>query len=239
MNIKSKGNVINPDRYIEEYGSDAFRMYMMFMGSYTEGGDWSDEGIHAMARFVNRVWRLVESVVEEPATGAETVQCKDLVRQRHYAVKNASIDLERFQFNTAISRIMELVNVFYPYRQNVAPADQNREVVDDAIQTLVQLMAPFTPHMAEELWRKLGHTASIFDATWPEHDESKLVADTVTIVVQVNGKIRAKLEMPVDSDEAAVREAALADENVQTHTQGKTVAKVVVIPNKLVSVVVK
>jgi len=236
---KSKGNVINPDQYIEDYGSDAFRMYMMFMGSFTEGGDWSDEGIHAMNRFVNRVWRLVDTVAAEPAAGTETAQCKDLERQHHYAVKHASADLERFQFNTAISRIMELVNVFYLYRQNVAVADQNSAVVHAAIRALVQLVAPFTPHMAEEMWEKLGETGSIFNSTWPAHDEAKLVADSITLVAQVNGKIRAKIEMPADATEEALREAALSHENVLAHTQGKNIVKVVVVKNKLVSIVVK
>ncbi|MCK5146508.1 leucine--tRNA ligase [bacterium] len=235
---KSKGNVVNPDGYIDNYGSDTFRMYVMFMGSYTEGGDWSDEGIHAMNRFVNRVWRLVEMIVEEPATGAPTDKCNDLIRQRHYAVKNTTADLERFQFNTSISRIMELVNVLYLYRQNLSPAEQGKVVVDDVVRVLVQLMAPFTPHMAEELWEKLGHTESIFNSNWPEYDESKLVADTFTLVIQVNGKLRAKVEMPASADEDALRTAALNDDKIKVYTEGKTIHKVVVVKNKLVSIVV-
>lgn len=236
---KSKGNVINPDNYMEQYGSDVFRMYLMFMGAYTEGGDWSDEGIHGINRFVHRLWRLFDSFQEEPPQGSETEKIAEVDRVRHNSIKMISQDLQKFQFNTCISRVMELVNALYLYRQDVDVRDQNKTILKDVMLTLAQLTAPFAPHLGEELWERLGQSGSIFNSVWPEWDEDKLKSDTVTIVVQINGKLRAKLELPADSDDAFVKEQALADEHVLPYTEGKTVGKVVVIKNKLVSIVVK
>lgn len=235
---KSRGNVINPDPIIARYGSDVFRMYLMFMGSYTEGGDWDDNGLQGMHRFLNRVWRLVESMIETPPAGNEGTEIEKVERQRHYAVKHASHDLDKFQFNTAISRIMELVNEMYLYRQNVTAAEQNAALLFDALTTLVQLLAPFAPHVGEELWQRTGHEGSIFDSSWPEYSEAKLKTDTVTIVVQVNGKVRGNFDIEAGSPDDQVKEAALAHENVQQHLSGKTIKKVIVIKNKLVSIVV-
>ena len=236
---KSKGNVINPDNYIEQYGSDVFRMYLMFMGAYTEGGDWSDDGIHGLNRFVHRVWRLFDSYFAEPALGNETKQIADVDRVMHNSIKMISQDLQKFQFNTSISRIMELVNALYLYRQNVSLEEQNKETLHQVMLILSQLLAPFAPHLGEELWERMGQEGSIFNSTWPEWDETKLKSDNVTIVVQVNGKLRAKLELPIDSDEAFVKEQAQVDEKVRQYTEGKNIVKVVVVKNKLVSIVVK
>ncbi len=235
---KSRGNVINPDTYIQEYGSDVFRMYMMFMGSYTDGGDWSDEGIQGMHRFLNRVWRLVEQILESPPSGSDTERTADLLRQRHYAVKMVTQDLERFHFNTCISRIMELVNVMYLYIQDTPSDRQDVKILNEATRTLVQLLGPFAPHLCEELWHRLGGEGSLFDSVWPTWDEEKLKTERVTVVVQVNGKVRARIEVDADSDDAALKEAALADERVSKYTTGKTIRKVIVVKNKLVSVVV-
>ncbi|MBN2416149.1 leucine--tRNA ligase [bacterium] len=235
---KSRGNVINPDPIIERYGSDVFRMYLMFMGSYTEGGDWDDNGLQGMHRFLNRVWRLAESMLEEPPAGNENKEIEKVERQLHYAVKHASLDLEKFQFNTAIARIMELVNELYLYRQNVAAPEQNAELLSEALATLIQLIAPFAPHLGEELWQRTGREGSVFDSSWPRYSEEKLKTDTVTVAVQVNGKVRGTVDIAAGSPEETVKEAALAHENVQQHISGKTVKKVIVIKNKLVSIVV-
>ena len=236
---KSRGNVINPDGYVEKYGSDVFRMYMMFMGSYSEGGDWSDEGIHGINRFVNRVWRLVEIIQENPPTGKEKIQATHLDRARHYAVKMVTQDLERFHFNTSISRIMELVNAIYLYIQDLKPEEQNLEILNDVLKTMVQLISPFAPHLGEELWHKLGNDDSVFNSKWPEWDEEKLKKETVTIVVQINGKIRSKIEADIDSDDEEVKGKVFEDPKVRKYTEGKEIIKVVVVKNKLVSVVVK
>jgi len=235
---KSKGNVINPDPIIEKYGSDVFRMYMMFMGSYTEGGDWDDNGLQGMSRFVNRVWRIAEQIRNNPPCGNETAETKKMERQRHYAVKHATRDIERFQFNTSISRIMELVNEMYHYTQNVKPEQQNTEILHDTLETLIKLIAPFAPHLGEELWQLSGNDQSIFLAAWPVWQEEKLKSEAVTIVVQINGKLRAKLDMNINTPDEIVRKAALDHDNVKQHIEGKNIRKIIIVKNKLVSIVV-
>lgn len=236
---KSRGNVINPDDYIDKYGSDVFRMYMMFMGSYTEGGDWSEDGIHGIDRFYYRVWRLVNSIVMNPPQGREERKIKTLERQCHYAVKMVTQDLERFQFNTSISRIMELVNEMNHYIQDVPAQDQNKQVLNHTMKTIIQLFAPFAPHLGEELWHLIGNAESVFNATWPKWDENKLTSETATIVVQVNGKVRANLVMEVNSLEEQVKKNALNNPKVQKYTRDKEIAKMVYVKNKLLSIAVK
>ena len=236
---KSRGNVVNPDKFISEYGADTFRMYMMFMGSYTDGGDWSDEGITGIARFLNRVWRLIELLKENKATGNETSKSNELERIRHYTIKMVTNDLERFHFNTAISRIMELVNAVYLYIQDVKIEEQNKGVLDILKETVVKLLAPFAPHFSEELWERIGKPYSIFNSDWPEFDEEKTLKKTVPIVIQINGKVRSTIEAELDSEDQAILEQALADEKVKNYTDGKTIVKKIVIKNRLVNLVVK
>jgi len=236
---KSRGNVVNPDSFVQKYGSDTFRMYMMFMGSYEEGGDWNDEGISGIHRFLKRLWRLVYQVHSSQPQGNESDQFSKVMRQMHYAIKNATQSLERFQFNTAISRIMELVNECYLYRQNVAEAEQNSDLLSEIMPTLVKLIAPFAPHMAEELWALLGQAYSIFDEKWPEHDESFLVEDIVNLGVQVNGKIRGQIRVNASADNEEIIAIALKNDKVSKYTTGKTILKSIVVPNKLVVFAVK
>lgn len=236
---KSRGNVINPDQYIDDYGSDVFRMYLMFMGAYTEGGDWADEGIHGMNRFLKRVERLIDMVVEDPATGSETKKIKDLERVLHHSIKMVTQDLDRFQFNTSISRIMELVNALYLYVQEVSADQQNKAILDDTILKLIIILTPFAPHLAETLWHKVGKTGNILNIHWPDWDEEKLKLDTVQMAVQVNGKVRSQIQAPAEADKESVQKIALEDEKIVKYTEGKEIVKVVVVPNKLVSVVVR
>lgn len=236
---KTKGNVVNPDAYIKKYGSDTFRCYMMFMGSYVDGGDWSDGGIGGVSRFVNRFWRLIAQLTEEPAAGSETKESTELDRVRHYSVKMATIDLERFHFNTVISRIMELVNATYLYIQNIKPSDQNKTVIEDVRKTLIQMLAPFAPHMCEELWYECGFEGSVFDGGWPTYKEEKLKQDVVTVVVQINGKVRSQLQVAANSSEEDVKAVAMADEKVQKYTEGKKIFKSIYIKNKILNLVVK
>lgn len=236
---KSRGNVINPDQYLREYGSDVFRMYMMFMGSYTEGGDWSDDGIQGMNRFINRVWRLVEMIQRKPPRGKETVRADQLDRQRHYAIKMATQDLNRFQFNTSISRIMELVNTMYLYVQDLKPDEQNQEILFDVLRTLIQILSPFAPHLGEELWHPIGQGDSVFNSVWPKWDEEKLKTERVTVVVQVNGKLRSRIEVGIDSEDETVKDVAFKDSKVKKYTDGREIKKVVIVKNKLVSIVVE
>jgi leucyl-tRNA synthetase len=236
---KSRGNVINPDPYLEKYGSDAFRLYLMFMGTYTEGGDWSDEGIHGIQRFVNRVWRLAEMIAEHPPSGDEKKRASELDAIRHNAVKSATLDLDRFQFNTAISRIMELVNAMYLYLQDLRPEEQNAAALKSAMKTLILLISPFAPHLGEELWNRAGNPDSVFNERWPEWREDKLKTDTVTLAVQINGRLRGQVEVPSGADDAAVHARVTADARIQKHLEGVQIVKTIVVKNKLVNLVVK
>ncbi|MDZ7341544.1 MAG: leucine--tRNA ligase [candidate division KSB1 bacterium] len=236
---KSRGNVVNPDRFIEQYGSDTFRMYMMFMGSYSDGGDWSDEGITGIYRFLNRVWRLVETLAEHPPAGHEAQRSKEIERIRHYTIKMVTQDLERFHFNTAISRIMELVNAMYLYVQDVKADQQHKEILEAARETVILLLAPFAPHFAEELWEKIGQPYSIFNQPWPGYDEAKTLQQMIPIVVQVNGKVRSSVECEIDAPDDQVLEKVLADEKVMKHLEGKTILKKIVVKNRLVNLVVR
>jgi leucyl-tRNA synthetase len=236
---KSRGNVVNPDDYVTEYGSDTFRLYMMFMGSYEEGGDWSDEGLIGIFRFLKRVWRLIYQVKNANPEGSESEHFQAVQRQMHYAIKHVTIDLERFHFNTCVSRIMELVNEMYLYIQDVAEEEWNEKLWSETCTTLVQLLAPFTPHMAEELWQEIGKPYSVFNASWPKHEESMLIADTIQMGVQINGKIRSQIDAPADADQNAIFELALADDKVQKHIEGKQIVKKLIVPKKLVIFVVK
>ncbi|MBN2356296.1 leucine--tRNA ligase [candidate division KSB1 bacterium] len=236
---KSRGNVVNPDAFIEKYGADTFRMYMMFMGAYEEGGDWSDEGIVGIYRFLRRIWRIVLQIHESKPCGAEGTRYKKVVQQMHYAIKNCTGDLERFHFNTSISRIMELVNEISLYIQNVPANEQNRNLNEELIPNLLRLIAPFAPHFAEELWERIGKTYSIFDQKWPEHDESQLIKETTSMGIQINGKIRGQIEVAVDVNDADIIKMAMDDEKIKQYIKGKTIQKALVVKNKLVSLVIK
>lgn len=236
---KSRGNVINPDDYIRDYGSDIFRMYLMFMGAYTEGGDWSDEGIHGMNRFVNRFWRLFEMLEENPPAGRETESIQEVERVRHNSVKMVTADLDRFQFNTSISRIMELVNAIYLYIQNVPAKQQNQDALNKIRDALIQLAAPFAPHLSEELWERTGHTGSVFNTPWPDWDAEQLKTDRVTLAVQVNGKLRSSVEVDLDAEQSAAEKIALADPKIKRYVEGKQILRVIIVKNKLVNLVVK
>ena len=231
---KSKGNVVNPDKFISKYGSDTFRMYMMFMGSYEEGGDWNDEGISGTYRFLNRVWRLIHQVHQNSPSGNETEMFSKVIRQMHYAIKHCTRSLENFQFNTAISRIMELVNSSYLYVQDVPLDEQNKDFLYIVMPTITKLLAPFAPHMAEELWALLNEEYSVFNAAWPEFEESKLVEAIFNLGIQVNGKIRGQVKVSATATDDEIIKNALKDERVQKYLDGKNITTSKVIPKRLV-----
>lgn len=237
---KSRGNVVSPDTYINEYGSDVFRMYLGFGFNYVEGGPWSDDGIKAIVRFVNRVDRLIERVLELRGNADRTDVSKaekELNYVRHLAIKGATKDSEIFQFNTSISKMMELVNALYKYDQDVE--DKNLSYMEDVIADLLKLMAPFAPHFSEEMWDRLGYGYSIFNQKWPEWDESALVRDMVELAIQVNGKVKSRLEAPANASDKEVEALAMANTEIKELLAGKQVAKVIVIKNRLVNIVVK
>lgn len=235
---KSHGNVINPEPYLDRYGSDTFRMFMMFMGDYTEGGDWSDEGIAGVYRFLNRVWRLVQMFREQPPRGNESERSGELLHLQHRTVKAVTQDLERFHFNTAISRLMEFVSGIYAYVEQVPVEHQNERVLGEAMRTLIQCLAPFAPHLGEDLWEQIGGPYSVFDSGWPAYDERLATHDLVTVVFQVNGKLRSSASVQRGSSEEALKNLALSDERVRKFVGERSIRRVVVVPDKLVNVVV-
>ena len=236
---KSKGNVVNPDEFINNYGSDTFRMYMMFMGSYEDGGDWNDEGITGIYRFLNRIHRLVDSFIKTKPTGNEKVKAKEIDRIKHYTIKKVTNDIERFQFNTAISRLMEFYNSIIDYRTKLSNNEQNKEIICNSIETIIKLLAPFSPHLSEELWKNIGNKPSIFHQKWPNYQEDKLVEDKITIVVQVNGKLRDQLNVDINSEKAEILEKAKKSEKVQKYINDCQIIKKIYVPKKLVNFVIK
>ncbi len=221
---KSKGNVVNPDAFLDEFGADAFRMYLMFLGPYQQGGDWRDAGIIGVRRFLYRVWRYAAESDLAPGMPAD----RELVGEIHRTIRKVTRDLDELSYNTAIAALMELMNAL-----ERAPASR------DAADILVRLITPFSPHIAEELWEKLGGEGFASHAPWPAWDEALCERASVTIAVQVNGKLRGTIEAAVDADAASIIAAAKVVPNVAEHLAGKTVVKEVAVPGRLVNFVVK
>lgn len=236
---KSKGNTISPDEYINEYGSDVFRLYLAFGFAYTEGGPWSDDGIKAISRFVSRIERLVEKFSEErEAASVNSMGAaeKELQFVRHTAIKGVTEDADKFQFNTSIARLMELINALYKY--DTAEV-KNRSLMEETIRDLLILVSPFAPHYAEEMWEWMGYPYSIFNQKWPSHDPAALVKDTVELAVQINGQVKYKIELPKDADKKEIEEAALKDEKAAAFLKDREIVKIIVVPGRLVNIVVK
>lgn len=238
---KSKGNTISPNDYISEYGSDVFRMYLMFGFAYVEGGAWSDDGLKSVARFVDRIERYLEiarEAIEKGENNKTTVDKaeKELNFWLHNAIKGVTEDADKMQFNTAIARMMEFVNALSKYLQEDV---KNLDFLKNSCIDFLKILAPFAPHFAEEQWSLLGLDYSIFNQSWPEFDAKALVKDEVEIAIQVNGKIKAKINVSTDLDEEGIKAASLANENIVAATEGKTVVKVIVIKGRLVNIVVK
>lgn len=237
---KSKGNTISPDAYIKEFGADVFRMYLMFGFGYTEGGAWSDDGIKAISRFVDRIERAVDTGSEEILKGTNNVTSigeneKELNYWRHFAIKGVTEDAEKLQFNTAIARLMELTNAVSKY---VSYKVINSKFLKEVLIDYIKLLAPFAPHFSEEKWETLGMDYSVFNQSWPNFDESALIKDEVEIAIQINGKIKSRITIPQGLDEESIKQAALNDETFIAALEGKTVRKVIVIKGRLVNIVV-
>ncbi len=225
---KSKGNVVNPDDIVREYGADTLRVYEMFMGPLTQSKPWSEEGITGSRRWLDRVWRLLIDDEGQLRDHVTTVNPGDLDKIYHQTVKKVTDDLENMRFNTAISQMMVFVND--AYKSDALPVTY--------MNGFIQLLAPFAPHLAEELWVRLGNRESISYVSWPTYDDTKLVDDTVEIIFQVNGKVRGKATVARDINQDDMITAAKADDNVQNFITGKTVRKVIAIPGKFVNIVV-
>jgi leucyl-tRNA synthetase len=242
---KSKRNVVDPTEIIETYGADTERLYTMFMGPPDRDIDWSDEGIRGASRFLNRIWNLIIGRIDALAPVGEAADLSALDaaglavwRRYHRTVKKVTEDIEeRFSFNTAVAAIMELVNELAPY----AGGEPDPALLRETIDGLILLLSPFTPFVCEELWQRTGHGDAVLEQAWPGYNEAALEAETLEIPVQVNGKLRARVTVPADvaEDVEALKEAALAHERVRANLEGKELVKVIAVPGKMVSLVVK
>lgn len=234
---KSKGNVVSPDAYVEEYGSDVFRLYLMFGFSYTEGGPWNDDGIKSIARFLDRVERLVKKAAEseDGKSGEKTAAEKELDYAKNYAAKNITRDMEAFSFNTSVARLMEYVNALQKYE---TAATYDAKFFKACVNDFIVMLAPFTPHFAEELWEMTGHKTSVFEERYPVADESALVRDETEYAVQINSKIKTKMMIAKNLTNEEIQSAVCADPQIAPLLEGKTVKKCIVVPNRLVNLIV-
>jgi leucyl-tRNA synthetase len=244
---KSIGNVVAPEEVREKYGADTARVYILFIGPPDQDAEWSDQGVEGVFRFLNRVWRLIAPRADwfrrdwrEALTGASLDEAQQSLRRKtHQTLKKVTQDIERFRFNTAVSALMEWVNALIPFadaRDGRNPLD--RAVFSEAVENLLLVLSPFAPHLADELWERLGLEATTYEQPWPSWDEEVAREEEITIVVQVNGKVRDQLRVPADVDEATLRELALQSERVRRYTEGKEVRRIIVVPKRLVNVVV-
>lgn len=238
---KSKGNTVSPVELVEKYGADTARLFILFAAPPERDLEWSEQGVEGCFKFLNRVYRLVDELAPvaklELEFGNLTKADKDMRAKTNNTLKKVTEDLnDRFGFNTAIAALMELINDLYKYKEL---EDRNDAVIKEAIKAVVVILAPFAPHLGEELWLMIGKEASVFDIGWPDYDKSAIQLDEVEIIVQVNGKVRNKINAPVGIDQDAMKNLALNDEKIKEFIEGKNVVKVIAIPSKLVNIVVK
>ncbi|MDP2992341.1 MAG: class I tRNA ligase family protein, partial [Deltaproteobacteria bacterium] len=242
---KSKGNVVDPDDLINRYGADTVRLFCLFAAPPERDLEWSDQGVEGAYRFLNRIWRLVTenraAVARVPAiTNVSELkgEAKALHRKIHQTIKKVGSDIEdRFHFNTAISAVMELVNDAYSV---VSLGDKNSQtlaVLRLAIETVIISLSPFAPHIAEELWQTMGHKELLSSASWPSYDEEAARQEKIELVVQVNGKVRSRIEVDAGQGESEIKEAALSDLRIKEWIKEKEIKKVIVVGNKLVNIV--
>ena len=220
---KSRGNVVNPDDIVNEYGADTLRTYEMFIGAFDLSASWSEDGVKGCRRFLDRVWKLQDILVDGDSYSA------DMETKMHQTIKKVSNDFENLKFNTAIAAMMALLNDFY----------KKGQINKAEFATLITLLNPVAPHITEELWQKLGHTDYLYQQTWPEYDETKTVESTVEIAVQVNGKVKAKLNVSLDDTQEAVKEKVFAASSVQAAVDGKNIVKEIYVKGKIYNIVVK
>ncbi len=233
---KSKGNTVSPDEIVEQYGADTARLFILFAAPPQKQLDWSTEGVEGCWRFINRIWRLQEIVKTKAEVAASDKDKADILRIMHQTIKKVTGDIEKeFQFNTAISSIMELVNALYIYKHHA----NDEGAALEAYKAAVLLMAPFTPHLCEEIWNQMGNKECISSAPWPEFDEKMMKLDSVELPVQINGKIKGKIVVPADITEEQVQKIVEADEKIAQHIKDKQILKFIYVKNKIVTIVVK
>jgi leucyl-tRNA synthetase len=238
---KSKGNTVDPQALIDQYGADTARLFMMFAAPPEQSLEWSDKAVEGSNRFLNRLWRFTQAHVENgPCIALDkdnlNDDLKDLRRQIHQALTKVSDDIgRRHTFNTAIAAVMELMNAV---TKNNDDSEQGRAVRQEALEMTALMLAPITPHISDALWRALGHDEAVVNVRWPNIDETALKQDKVELMVQVNGKLRAKIKVNADADKDSIEAQALADENAQKFIEGKEIRKVIVVPGRLINIVV-
>jgi leucyl-tRNA synthetase len=245
---KSRGNVVDPDDQVRRYGADTARLFSLFAAPPEKDLDWNDRGVEGASRFLNRVWRVVQAHLDElrpagPRRPPTSETGRAFRRVIHETIVRVTRDIDRdFHFNTAVSAIMELVNAVHGFEEaslETMPRAERGALLREAVETAVLLLAPFCPHLTEELWSQLGHDGSVFDAGWPEVDTAALARDAVEVVVQVDGRVRSRLTVGVDAAEDEVRRLALADDRIRPWVEGREIARVVVVPRRLVNVVTR
>jgi leucyl-tRNA synthetase len=245
---KSKGNVVDPDEMIVKYGADTVRLFCLFAAPPEKDLEWNDKGIEGSSRFLNRLWRLVDELedVLSPVgpcvavDGTLTEPEAELRRKEHDTVRRVERDIEnKFQFNTAIAAMMELVNTLYTTKDDVRQSANGPRLLSSAISSLLVALSPIAPHICEELWARMGYTRTLAAEPWPAHDPEALKTSEVTVVVQVNGKLRGQICVAADATSQEIQDQALNDQNVARHIEGKNIVKIIVIPGKLVNVVIR
>jgi leucyl-tRNA synthetase len=244
---KSKGNVVDPDRIVERFGADTTRLFALFAAPPERDLEWSEAGVEGCWRFLSRVWRTFEKVRERlpdkgdvPTSDAATGEAAALRRKTHLTIRKVTDDLgKRMHLNTAVAAIMGLINTAAPLADRADADAPTLHALRECFDALARLLAPFAPHFAEELWARLGGEGFVARARWPQADPSLLVEEQVTVVVQVNGKLRGRLTLDRNADEAGAIEAARADPNVATHVEGKTLRRAIWVPGRLLNLVVK
>jgi leucyl-tRNA synthetase len=224
---KSLKNVVNPDDVVEQYGADTLRMYEMFMGPLDASIAWSENGLEGSRKFLDRVWRLIVDEEGKMRDHITTLNDGSLTKVYNQTVKKVTEDMEHLHLNTAISQLMIFVNDAY----------KAEALTYEYVEGFVQLLAPIAPHIAEELWEILGHEGGISYAAWPTYDEEALVENEIEVILQVNGKVRSKVMVAVDLAKEELEKLAMEDEHIQRNIDGKTIRKVIVVPNKLVNIV--
>ena len=234
---KSRGNVVAPDEYVKTVGADAVRCYLMFLGPWDQGGNWSDTGLNGMSRWMNRVFDLcTRDSAEMDSSPVYEGAVRDLDRTVHKTIRRVTEDLERFKFNTALAALMECSNTM---GRTWEAGSLSSDAWDGAVEKLLLLLAPMAPHISEELWERTGHDFSIHNQPLPSWDPDLATDEVVTLVVQVNGRLRDRLEVPLSITEDEAKEAALSSRGVAVHTEGKQIVRVIYVPGKLVNVVAK